>query len=133
MNPAERSECCCADDDFKDIGLDSTMSISIYDQGGPTARPLRRFVSEREGNEINSHRAEAQAYKGDLHSKKRKDHLSLGRRYVSRNALSQMNYKDLEDEQDMQWEYGLEADEENFEKMMMLQEDEESQFQQGVL
>lgn len=109
------------------------MSISIYDQGGPTARPLRRFVSEREGNEINSHRAEAQAYKGDLHSKKRKDHLSLGRRYVSRNALSQMNYKDLEDEQDMQWEYGLEADEENFEKMMMLQEDEESQFQQGVL
>lgn len=44
-----------------------------------------------------------------------------------------MNYKDLQDEQDMQWEYGLEADEENFEKMMMLQEDEDSQFQQGVL
>jgi hypothetical protein len=31
VNPANRSECCCADDDFKDIGLDSTMSISIND------------------------------------------------------------------------------------------------------
>ena len=95
------------------------MSISIYDQGGPTQRPSRRLVSEREGNEINSHRAEGQPHK-DSHSKKRKEHRSLGRRYVSRNALSQMNYKDLEDEQDMRWEYGLEADEEDFEKMMML-------------
>jgi hypothetical protein len=31
VNPANRSECCCAEDDFKDIGLDSTMSISIND------------------------------------------------------------------------------------------------------
>ena len=36
-----------------------------------------------------------------------------------------MNYRDLEDEQDQYLEYGLEAD--DFEKMMMLQEDEESQ------
>lgn len=125
MNGAERSECCCADDDFKDNGLDSTMSISIYDQGGPTTS--RRQVSEREPNQINSQRREGQAYK-DLNSKKRKDHLSLGRKYVSRNALSQMNYKDLEAEQDMQKDYGLEDDVEDFddfEKMMMLQEDEE--------
>jgi hypothetical protein len=43
-----------------------------------------------------------------------------------------MNYKDLEAEQDLQREYGLEEDEENFEKMMMLQEDEDSQFQQEL-
>ena len=42
MNPAGRSECCCADDDFKDNGLDSTMSISINDQGGLTQRTMRR-------------------------------------------------------------------------------------------
>lgn len=100
MNPAERSECCCADDDFKDNGLDSTMSISIYDQGGPTHRTMRRQVSEREGNQLNSLRDEAQGYK-DLPSKKRKDNLSLKRQYASRNALSQMNYKDLEEEQDL--------------------------------
>lgn len=51
--------------------------------------------------------------------------MALGGQYVSRNALSQMNYRDLEDEQDQYLEYGLEAD--DFEKMMMLQEDEESQ------
>ena len=127
MNPAERSECCCADDDFKDNGLDSTMSISIYDQGGPTHRTMRRQVSEREGNQLNSLRDEAQGYK-DLPSKKRKDNLSLKRQYASRNALSQMNYKDLEEEQDLQQEYGLEADGEDFEKIIMLQEDAESQF-----
>lgn len=33
----ERSECCCAEDDFKDIGLDSTMSLSeLHGEGGPT-------------------------------------------------------------------------------------------------
>lgn len=130
MNPVERSECCCAEDDFKDNGLDSTMSISIYDQGGPVQRTSRRMVSERECNYINSQRGGGQASKE--FSKKRKDHLSLGRRHISRNALSQMNYKDLEAEQDLQREYGLEEDEENFEKMMMLQEDEDSQFQQEL-
>lgn len=44
-----------------------------------------------------------------------------------------MNYKDLEAEQDMQKEYDLEDDEENFEKMIMLQEDEDSQYQHEVL
>ena len=112
MNGAERSECCCAEDDFKDNGLDSTMSISIYDQGGPTQRTSRRQASEREDNQINSQRGDRQAYK-DLLRKKRKDELSLGRKYVSRNALSQMNYKDLEAEQDMQKEYDIEDDEEN--------------------
>ena len=81
---------------------------------------------------MNSLRDNGQPYK-DLPSKKRKDNLSLKRQYASRNALSQMNYKDLEEEQDLQQEYGLEADEEDFEKIIMLQEDEESQFQQKVL
>jgi hypothetical protein len=89
-------------------------------------------VSERDGNQINSRRDDAQPFK-DLPGKKRKDNLSLKRQYASRNALSQMNYKDLEEEQDLQQEYGLEADEEDFEKIIMLQEDGESQFQQKAL
>lgn len=59
--------------------------------------------------------------------------MALGGQYVSRNALSQMNYKDLEDEQDRYLEYGLEADEDDFEKMLMLQEDEESQHREEFL
>lgn len=58
VNTAPRSECCCAEDDFKDIGLDSTMSISINDQGVhvPRRPSMRRQVSERESNALNSHR-----------------------------------------------------------------------------
>lgn len=87
MNTAPRSECCCAEDDFKDIGLDSTMSISINDQGVPR-RPSMRRQSEREGNAINSHRCyEAQPFE-DLNGRKRRDPMALGGQYVSRNALS---------------------------------------------
>lgn len=135
VNPANRSECCCAEDDFKDIGLDSTMSISINDQGGAHAlkRPKRRQVSERESNALNSHRCYDASPFEDLHGKKRRDPMALGRQYVSRNALSQMNYKDLEDEQDQYLQCGLEADEDDFEKMLMLPEDEDSQHQEEFL
>lgn len=53
--------------------------------------------------------------------------MELGRKYVSRNALSQMNYKDLEDEQDQDLQCGLADD---FDLMMLAQEDEESEDQE---
>ena len=45
MNPAGRSECCCADDDFKDNGLD-IMVVSVSEAGAKRGRARNAVLEE---------------------------------------------------------------------------------------